>query len=116
MNILYDEDDRLSATLQEFQKSREQGGLTGSTFELASQASTFELAGDVIERRERRWREERVAVTLENERPAGLRSEVLDEGGLTDASLAADKSHAPASGPHRRKGGSKRCQITLAFE
>ena len=111
------EDDGLRAALQQLEEGGEQGRPAGSAFELAQQPSASELARDVIERRQRRRREERVAIALENAGRARMdRDEVLDKGGLADAGLAADERDAALPGAGCRESCRQRCQIALAFE
>ena len=117
MDVLDEEDDGLSAALQQLEEGGEQGRPAGAAFELAQQRSVSELAGDVIERRQRRGREECVTVALENAGRARMgRDEVLDKGGLADASLAADEREAALSGARCRESCRQRYQIALAFE
>jgi hypothetical protein len=61
--------------------------------------------------------EECVAVALENKGRASLSADkMLDERGLADARLTADKGDAALPGACRRKGSGKPRQLALAFK
>ena len=92
MDVLDNEDDGLGAAPQKFEEGGEQGRPAGCALEPAQQLSASELARNVIEWCQRRRREERVAIALENAGRARMhRGEVLDKRGLADAGLAADE-------------------------
>ena len=91
VNILEDEERRLRG----IQKLIEHGGEHGSAADLALELRlqlAADLPRDVVERAERRRREQRVAISLEDAHSPGVgREETIDEGCLSDAGFAADK-------------------------
>ena len=66
---------------------------------------------------ERRRREERIAVALERaDLLTAALNKVIDEGGLSDARLAADQRDSSAPGCDLVEGGGQFLQVVIPFE
>jgi hypothetical protein len=75
------------------------------------------MASYVIQRAERSWGEQRIAVPLEDAQRLAARSdEVFDEGSFPNPGFAADKRDTPAARYRLVKGGRQYLQMMFPFE
>ena len=116
MNILEDEE----RGLRRIAKLVEHGGEDRGTADLALERRlqlAADLPRDVVERTEGRRREERVAISLEDANALSVgREEVIDEGCLSDAGLAADERDAALPGRGFPEQGSEGLQLVFPLE
>jgi hypothetical protein len=116
VDVLDDQQRRLAPLAELVQQAGKQRRARRFAFELGQELAP-QLARDVIERAERRRREQGIAMALENAQAGRLRPhEPFDEGGLADAGLAAHQGDAAFAGARTVQGCRQHLHGLVAFE